>query len=181
MSNTLETLEQEAPVKTIKQPVRTPKPTPAKKVTDLPAPSKNEFKDKIEWLDFDAIKRAKIKEEPLHIIVYYKICKSLNEKKKEIFTKHDRITFSHFLSRKYGENKKYKFGALDGKIMFQVTAKDGLFTKIGSKEYPKNCISNCAIAEIIYEKYGLVESSHSAYFKLKDLGNDFYLIDEILK
>jgi hypothetical protein len=198
--NNNETLEQEAPIKTIKPaPPKTPKTNPAKKTVDLPEPSKNELKkpkeqsklemlkDAIDWVDLKSIKVSKSKEEPLHCMVYYKIMHYPAKKVKHGLKptqqnqRHGRITFSHFLSRTYPLAKKYKFGTLNGKVIFQVTDKDGLTAKLASTKYPKHCVSNADIAEIIFDKYGLNESSNSVYFKLKDLGNDFYLIDEIIK
>lgn len=190
-----ETLEQEEPKTKPKPKKPTPRTRPARReepaeaiapanpasmVDNLP---NDAIKKAVEWIDFDALRIAKSKEEPLHVMIYYKINEYHNktEPKKVELQKHGRITFSHFLTKKFGENKKYKFGALDGKIIFQVNNKEGFGTKLASKSYPKLCISCASVVEVIFDKYKLKQSSNSVYFKIKDLGNDFYLIDEIIK
>jgi hypothetical protein len=135
-----------------------------------------ELMAQIEWIEVKKSRSDKSTEEPFHIMVYYKITKTDKGTQK-----HGRITFSHFLTQKYGENMKYKFGALGNKVIFQVNKEEGFASKIASKAYPKNCVSNSNIAEIIYDKYGLKQGSNATYFKLKYLGNDFYKIDEIIK
>lgn len=151
--------------------------TPAVKLPELDVPAIEteidfDALEEIEWIVFSS-QRQQRDNEPLQLMVYFRT----DEKN----SKHGRITFSYFLSEKYGADKKFKFGALKGKIIFQVTDKEGLPAKLSSKPYSKLCISNRGIAEVICEKYAIEQSNQSTYFKLKDLGNDFYLIDEIIK
>jgi len=170
----METLEQEAPAKEIK------KATPKK--PNLPEPSKNqiefedmlEFEKEIEWIAVDSKRNRHHTEEPLQLMVYYKTDE--DSKKKS-----GRITFSYFLTQKFGTEKKFKFGALKGKILFQVTDKEGLSGGISKTKYSKLCVTSLGITELIYEKYNLKQGSSSVRFQLKDLGNDFYLLDEIIK
>jgi len=212
MNTSNETLEQEAPVKNPKAP-KNPKPTPrtrparreepaeaiapanpAKMADDLPADEKNppkKLSERVDWFDLKSIKKSKIKEEPLHIMVYFKVMiypKDATETPKRKLKikiqekqRHGKITFSHYLSNKYGLKCKVKFGALDGKLIFCINKNDGITPKMASRSTEKICVSCADIVEIIYNKYGLKEGSHSVYFKLQDLGNDFYLIDEIIK
>jgi len=178
MSNTLETLEQEAPVKKTK----TPKPIKTDKPIDLPEPSQNEvqpeiiendFINQIEWIPFGVRGNNQIEEkEPLQILVYFS--EAFNN------TKNGRITFSRFISEKLNVAKKIKFGSLNGKILFNINETEGYSIKLHDKQ--KKCsLSTGYISSIIYERFGLQSTNKSTYFKLKDLGNDFYLIDEIIK
>jgi hypothetical protein len=152
-----------------------------------------ELLKEINWFDLKSIKKQKSKEEPLHIMVYYRIMhypqaskttrtprRNLKSKSQEL-QRHGKITFSKFLSQKFGMDSRIKFGALDGKIILQATKNDGIAPKSASKETNKLCVSCADVVEIIYNKYGLKEGANSVYFTLKDLGNNFYLIDEIMK
>jgi len=170
MNNETETLEQEATLNEIETPTPDIKDQPI----NLSDSSQNEFVDQIEWIEIPDYRNKSYNEEKLQIMVYYKTDKNSNKQ-------NGRITFSHFLSKKFGSEKKLKFGALEGKILFQVTDTEGLPAKISSSKYSKLNVSNRGIVEIILEKYNLKESNQSTYFRLKDLGNDFYLIDEIIK
>ncbi|HEY6143722.1 MAG TPA: hypothetical protein VIV55_09960 [Flavobacterium sp.] len=138
--------------------------------------------ENIEWIDLEGLKKQRVKEEPLHLMIYFRVVNYPNPKTKKFdLQKHGRITFSHYLTTKFGKKKKYKFGAFGDKVIFQVNDSEGLTTKLASKAYPKNCISSNNIVELIFSKYNLEQSNKSVYFKLKYLGNDFYLIDEIMK
>ena len=178
-----ETVREKAPKTTPKPPIeprriRRPRPetTPA-----------DDLKNVVEWFDLKAIKRQRTKEEPLQVMIYYRLQEYKQSKKRNLknyskqLQRHGKITFSHFLSNKYGLNCKVKFGALDGKLIFQVNKLDGITPKLASTSTAKICVSCADVVEIIYNKYGLQEGSHSVYFKLEDLGNDFYLIDKIIK
>lgn len=154
--------------------------------------SKKELLKEINWFDLKTMKRQKTKEEPLHIMVYFRVIHypqkrkegtkpRVMQKKGDDMQRHGKITFSKFLSNKYGLNCKIKFGALDGKIIFQVNKTDGITPKLASKDTEKICISCADVVEIIFNKYKLNQGAQSAYFKIKDLGNDFYLIDELFK
>lgn len=79
------------------------------------------------------------------------------------------------------DKTKIKFGSLNGKVVFQINDKEGFGNKLSSKMYTKRVVSNCHIAEIIFDRFKLNENQKSVAFKLVELGNDFYLIDEIIK
>lgn len=159
---------------------RTTAPKTPKTIADLPAVEAMQNESKLEkeviWYELDALRKKRVEEEPLHILVYFR-----TEKQKTSNIRHGRVTFSKFISGKMNDKTKIKFGSLNGKVVFQINDKEGFPNKLGSKMYTKRVVSNCHIAEIIFDRFKLKENQKSYALKLKDLGNDFYLIDEIIK